>query len=121
MRRLTRFLMFFMAVRMLAPPGICVCELTRPLERLIAAAYDTPQPPDHCEEEDPLFGCVVCQLPAAIESKQAPAPRLALSLDAAPYHEVGFRAAFPLSLVAYQPSLRPPGARLYLSQSPLLI
>jgi AcrB/AcrD/AcrF family len=51
LRSLARFLTLFMAVRLLAPPGICVCELALPLECLIAAAYHAPQPPDHCEEE----------------------------------------------------------------------
>jgi len=122
LRSLARFLTLFMAVRLLAPPGICLCELALPLERLIAATYHAPQPPDHCEEEDPLFGCLVCQLPPAVESKQLLAPASpVLSLDVSPPLQVAFRAAFSLSIDAYQPPLRPPGAALYLSHCPLLL
>jgi hypothetical protein len=122
LRSLARFLTLFMAVRLLAPPGICVCELALPLERLIAAAYHAPQPPDHCEEEDPRFGCVVCQLPPAMVSKQVPEPTgPVLAPDMSPLLRVVFRATFRLSIGAYQPSLRPPGAPLYLSHCPLLI
>ena len=121
MRSLARFLMLFMAVRLLAPPGICVCELALPLKRLIAAAYHAPQPPDPCDEEDPRFGCVVCQLPPAMESKPVPAPRPMLSLDVSPLQQVVFRAACNLSIDAYQPPLRPSSAAPYLSHSPLLI
>jgi hypothetical protein len=113
--------MLFMAVRVLAPPGICVCELAQPLERLIAAVYHAAQPPDHCEEEDPRFGCVVCQLPPAMESKPVPAPAPVLSLDASPLLQVVFRATFGLPIDAFQPPLRRPGAALYLSHCPLLI
>jgi hypothetical protein len=121
LRSLARFLMLFMAVRLLAPPGICVCELALPLERLIAAAYHAPQPPDHCEEEDPRFGCVVCQLPPAMESKQVPPRRPVLSLDLSPLLQAAFRVVCNPSIDAYQPPLQPTGAALCLSNIPLRI
>ena len=40
MRSLARFLVVFMAgLRMLAPPGVCLCELSLPLVRFLAEVF----------------------------------------------------------------------------------
>src|SRR4051794_5044254 len=80
-RVLTRFLVVFMALRVLAPPGVCVCEVTRPVQCLLADACGAPRPPAHCDEEDPVCGCTLCQLPPGVVVKHVSTPPPAPSAE----------------------------------------
>ena len=74
MRILARFMVLFMALRVLQPPGVCVCELSECVERFLDEALRGSHPSAPCPEEDPLYGCMLCQLPPGIEAKPTCAP-----------------------------------------------
>jgi hypothetical protein len=121
-RVLTRLLVVFMALRVLAPPGVCLCELTQPVERLLADAFGGPRPPAHCDEEDPLFGCTLCQLPPGVEAKHVPAPPppSAASEPLAPLASAS-SPAHDSSLDSSLPTLPPAGRALYISHCAIVI
>jgi hypothetical protein len=73
-RILARFMFLFMALRVLQPPGVCVCELSECVAHILDEALGEPRPSMPYPEEDPVYGCILCQLPPGIEAKPAPAP-----------------------------------------------
>ena len=75
-RSLARFLVVFMALRMLAPPGVCLCELSLPLVRFLAEVFHSGGTPIPCDEEGDDTGGCICQLPAGVRAEPvAPPPR----------------------------------------------
>lgn len=119
MRSLVRFLLVFMALRVLAPPGVCLCKLGMPLLRLVAGALHSPQGPARSDDRDERPGCCVCQLPAGVQAKPvAPPPPPSLRPEA---------SAVFIPVPALMRSardgvfLRPPGRAAHLGAVPLLI
>ena len=74
MRMAIRFLVVFMAARVLAPPGVCLDDLSLPLARLLATTFSTHQRPGHSDDEN-RDGCCVCQLPAGVRAEPVAPPR----------------------------------------------
>ena len=63
-----------MALRMLAPPGVCLCELSLPLVRFLAEVFHSGGTPVPCDEESDNGGGCICQLPAGVRAEPTARP-----------------------------------------------
>ena len=73
-RSLARFLVVFMALRMLAPPGVCLGELSAPLVRFLAEVLHSNRAPVQCDEEGDHTGYCICRLPAGVRPEPTARP-----------------------------------------------
>ncbi len=120
-RSLARFLVVFMALRVLAPPGVCLGELSAPLVRFLAEVLHSNRAPIQCDEEGDHTGYCICRLPAGVRPeptarpcRPSPSPEAPTSFAAAPAS-----AAAPFAGGAL--SSPPPNPRTLPSNRPLLI
>jgi hypothetical protein len=72
---LTRVLFVLLTLRLLVPPGICLCKLSSPASRLLASALgnDLPPPPAESEPDDHHHhdGCPASPLSQALGLRPA--------------------------------------------------
>ncbi len=122
-----RILLVLLAVRLLMPPGICICKLSCPATRFVAHAFGT-ESPTHSEEEedDHLPGCPASELAQGMGLKPAgpPAPSLDLAnvqLFVLPPH--GSLLVAPSAVSSAAPPSGPPPAKgpFYLTLCALLL
>jgi len=120
-RSLARFLVVFMALRMLAPPGVCLCELSLPLVRFLAEIFHSGGAPVQCDEEGDDTGCCICQLPAGVRAKPvaqpcrpSPSPEVQTPFAAVP-------ASAPNPFAGAAASIPPPRLHPVSLSRPLLI
>ena len=73
-RSLARFLVVFMALRVLAPPGVCLGELSAPLVRFLAEVLHSNRAPIQCDEEGDHTGYCICRLPAGVRPEPTARP-----------------------------------------------
>jgi hypothetical protein len=83
-RFLARSLVVFMAVRMLAPPGVCLCEISLPFFGDLSRLLEPDGAPSDCPLDDHTHGCTTCQLPQGVQPRTAAAARPAPAFEPAP-------------------------------------
>lgn len=123
---LHRILFVLLTLRLLLPPGICVCQWHSPAARILAGLFKTgkevpPSPPAE-NEDDHEPGCPASKLAAGMGLRPAAQPPLP---PAASPEVVDVAEAFvPLATTPFDggyPAYRPPDASLYLTVCALLI
>jgi hypothetical protein len=80
-RVLARSLVVFMAVRVLAPPGVCLCEISLPFVGDLADLFGPDRDPADCPLDDHTHGCTTCQLPQGVQPRITTLPRPALAFE----------------------------------------
>jgi hypothetical protein len=127
----TLLLSVLITLRLLMPPGICVCKLSSPASRLLAAALGAelpppPPPPTHTtDDHDP--GCPASPLAEGlgVAPPSGPGPILALLLSMVVWSSGSDAPAlvapspFATGLLPPPCCVRPPTAPLYVSQCAL--
>jgi hypothetical protein len=125
---LYRTLFVLVTLRLMLPPGICVCKWNSPAARvlvaLLATGKDVPLPEPEGRDDDHAPGCPASPFAVGMglrPASQPPEPP-ALSFDPLPPTPVPLPdAAPPTPERAVWPSLRPPSPVLYLSHCSLII
>lgn len=117
----TRILLVLIGLRLLLPPGICVCKLSSPVARLAVRILGGEMPPAAPEGDDHHPGCPASMLalglgvkPVAPSVDPPDAPSIAPLLPSTPAPLVGFEAAPPAHAVIFS------AAPLYVSHCALL-
>jgi hypothetical protein len=122
---LYQVLFVLLTMRLLLPPGICVCQWHSPAARIVAGwlgtGIEVPPPPPPEPEDDHEPGCPASKLAAGMGLRPASPPPVvpAVSSEAVLVAVEPARAA-DLSSGAF-PTYRPPGSGLYLTACALLI
>jgi len=120
-RLLARSLVVFMAVRVVAPPGVCLCELSLPFVGDLADLLGPDRDSSDCPFDDHTHGCTTCQLPQGVQSRTAaPSPRPAPAFEPPPAPSATVDAAGP-SCAPAPPLPTPPPRAIYLDCCSLLI
>ena len=119
-----RVLFVLMTLRLLLPPGICVCKWNSPAARILVDLFQTGKdiPPPEPEDNDHAPGCPAS--PFAVGMGLRPASPLPLILDPAfempPVAEVA-PSGFCFTSATAEPPCEPPEDTLYLTLRTLLI
>jgi hypothetical protein len=123
---LHRLLFVLLTLRLLLPPGICVCQWHSPAARMLAGLFKTgkevpPSPPAE-QEDDHEPGCPASKLAAGMGLRPASPPPLPPAASPEVVHVAG--AIVPPAAARVDggfPAYRPPDTSLYLTVCALLI
>ncbi len=119
-------LMVLIVMRLLLPPGICVCQWSSPAARLLIALLDSERqvpPLQESDDDDHAPGCPASPLAVGmgVRPPSEPVWPPALSLDPLPL----LQSAQPISPLScereYPPPIHQPHSPLYLSVCALLL
>jgi hypothetical protein len=125
-RRLHQILFGLLTIRLLLPPGICVCQWHSPAARFVVRLFNTgqevpPSPPEE-REDDHEPGCPASKLAAGMglrPAAPAPMPPDALPEFLSPTDSLAL--TWPHVTSESFPERRPPNTGLYLTVCALLI
>jgi hypothetical protein len=111
-----RLLCVLIFVRVLCPPGVCLCKLSGMPARLAAAAAGDEQLPPPEEDDDHDSGCPASPLSAAMGLKPAHVPQHAVAFVAESLDlPDAAQALSPLDDLPPLPVAWPPDPHLYLT------
>jgi hypothetical protein len=125
-RRLHQTLFILLTIRLLLPPGICVCQWHSPAARMVVNLLNTgkevPPPPPVEKEDDHEPGCPASKLAAGMGLRPASPPSLPPAVSPEIVSEAESFAVAPTRLTQSAfPTYRPPTESLYLTGCALLI
>jgi hypothetical protein len=120
-----RVLFALMTLRLLLPPGICVCKWNSPAARILADLMQTGKdipPPEPEDENNDAPGCPASPFAAGMGLRPAPPPPLFLdpALETPPLLAVT-PSVLRLAPATAEPSSEPPEDALYLTLRTLRI
>ncbi len=125
-RSVHQTLFVLLTLRLLLPPGICVCQWHSPAARILAGMFNTgkevPPPPPPENEDDHEPGCPASKLAAGMGLRPASQPPLPPAVTPEIVAEAA--ASVPLAVASSAeefPAYRPPDSALYRTVRALLI
>jgi hypothetical protein len=120
----TLVLSVLITLRLLMPPGICVCKLSSPAARFLAAAWGAqlpppPPPPTHTDD-DHAPGCPASSLAEGlgVAPPSGPGPIIALLLSGVVWSS---EPDAERHLPAFETGLLPPPCLLFMAAAPLYV
>ena len=125
-RSVHQTLLVLLTIRLLMPPGICVCQWHSPAARMIVGWLKTgtevpPSPPEE-KEDDHEPGCPASKLAAGMGLRPASPPPLPPAVSPEVVHVAQAAASLPpAQFDSGYLTYRPPDLSLYLTVCALLI